>query len=264
MIRGRPSKPLLPFEEYPSSRKDAVGTESKYYFTGISCKWGHISIRFTCNGGCRECFFEKAHTQYQKDRDRKRRNKIEYREYHSKYARTEKCIIKAKEYSLSSNGKISRSNAVKRYLKTDKGKVTNKKACKKYNVSILGKESSKRRSKRSLENADVSTKLAANLRKRQNKLFKNKHRVGSFVRDLGCTVEEAILYWQSLLTWNPEWTWADHGKLFEMDHVLALCFFDLEDREEFLQAAHYTNLQPLSIEAHRGKSIADNRFIRFV
>jgi hypothetical protein len=91
---------------------------------------------------------------------------------------------------------------------------------------------------------------------------KGRERIGSFVRDLGCTIAEAMVYWQSLATWNPEWTWADQGLLFHMDHIKPLASFDLLDREQFLRAAHFTNQQPLAIEIHKGKTRGDIQKLR--
>ena len=105
-------------------------------------------------------------------------------------------------------------------------------------------------------------KIAHGLRCRLKKLFKGWKSV-SAVRDLGCTVEEAMSYWQSLPTWNSEWTWADQGKLFHMDHIKSLALFDLTDSGQLLIAVHYTNIQPLSIEEHRVKTVLDvNRMRR--
>jgi len=38
--------------------------------------------------------------------------------------------------------------------------------------------------------------------------------------------------------------WENHGK-WHIDHRLPLKHFDLTDREQFLKAVNYTNLQPL-------------------
>jgi hypothetical protein len=40
--------------EYPTTRKEAKRTGAKYYFTGISCKHGHVALRKT-KGACVEC-----------------------------------------------------------------------------------------------------------------------------------------------------------------------------------------------------------------
>lgn len=39
----------------PTCRKDAVEKNSKYYFTGEACKYGHVSPRHTKNSTCSEC-----------------------------------------------------------------------------------------------------------------------------------------------------------------------------------------------------------------
>lgn len=40
--------------DYPKTRAEAKATNSKYYFTGVPCKHGHIALRIT-KGACVEC-----------------------------------------------------------------------------------------------------------------------------------------------------------------------------------------------------------------
>jgi hypothetical protein len=42
------------------------------------------------------------------------------------------------------------------------------------------------------------------------------------------------------MSWD---NWGTHG--WHIDHIIPLSSFDLTDREQFLKACHYTNLQPL-------------------
>ena len=64
----------------------------------------------------------------------------------------------------------------------------------------------------------------------------------SAVRDLGCAVEELKKHLES--KFQPGMTWKNQG-LWHIDHVRPLASFDLTERAQFLQACHYTNLQPL-------------------
>jgi hypothetical protein len=43
------------------TRKQAVETGSKTYFTGIPCRNGHTAERYTKSGGCKECITEAVH-----------------------------------------------------------------------------------------------------------------------------------------------------------------------------------------------------------
>lgn len=93
-------------------------------------------------------------------------------------------------------------------------------------------------------------KIAHVLRSRIRTLVKGK-KGGSAVKDLGCSMEFFISYMAE--KFKPGMTWDNHGK-WHIDHIKPLSLFDLEDREQFLKACHYTNLQPLWAEENLKKS----------
>lgn len=109
------------------------------------------------------------------------------------------------------------------------------------------------RKRRFLE--DPSFKLSCQLRSRlycatQDQLrtgkFKHTRKVGSAVRDLGCSVPELKVHLEALF--QPGMTWKNWGlgaDCWHIDHIKPLRSFDLTDRAQFLKAAHFSNLQPL-------------------
>ena len=98
-------------------------------------------------------------------------------------------------------------------------------------------------------------KLRVRLRTRIKQAIKNNWQTGFSVTDLGCSITFLKNYIQSKFYSNM--TWDNWGEVWELDHVIPLCKFDLTDRDQFLKAVHYTNLQPLTIEDHRKKTSKD-------
>lgn len=73
-----------------------------------------------------------------------------------------------------------------------------------------------------------------------------RRKAGSSVHDLGCSVQELMRHLESKFTSGMTWeTWGCGRGKWHVDHIKALSFFDLSDRKQFLQACHYSNLQPM-------------------
>jgi hypothetical protein len=100
---------------------------------------------------------------------------------------------------------------------------------------------------------DPEFKLKKYLRARIKKAIKGKYKSGSAVKDAGAPMDVVRKHIESLF--YGEMTWENWGPYWELDHVQSLASFDLPDREQFLRACHYTNLQPLTKEDHRLKTI---------
>ena len=117
-----------------------------------------------------------------------------------------------------------------------------------YAQSPLGHRTVNENRKKRLK-TDIQFRLSSLLRARLYKVVRGKIKSGSSVRDLGCTIPELKMYLEGQfkdgMTWET-WTRAGlHEKAWNIDHKIPLDFFDLSDREQFLRACHYTNLQPM-------------------
>jgi len=101
------------------------------------------------------------------------------------------------------------------------------------------------RERYSLNRDKPEFRLPFNLRSRLYQAVRNQQKSGSAVRDLGCSIEELKQHLES--QFQEGMTWENYGQ-WHIDHIKPLASFDLSNREQFLQACHYTNLQPLWAE----------------
>jgi hypothetical protein len=91
---------------------------------------------------------------------------------------------------------------------------------------------------------NVNYRLGISLRTRLYQALKGNYKTGSAVKDLGCTIEELKAHLES--QFQNGMSWDNYGlKGWHIDHIIPLASFDLTNREEFLKACHYGNLQPL-------------------
>ena len=88
---------------------------------------------------------------------------------------------------------------------------------------------------------DDSFRLAQNLRNRlRNALLNQVTKKNSKTEELlGISFKEFKNYIEFFMT--PEMTW----KTIDLDHVRPLSSFDLTDKDQLREAAHYSNIQPL-------------------
>lgn len=106
---------------------------------------------------------------------------------------------------------------------------------------------------------DPIFKLKRILRNRLFQAIKRNQKKGSAVKDLGCSIEFLKQYLEA--KFYAGMTWNNWGKIWELDHIIPLWKFDLTDREQFLIANNYENLQPLTVDKHKKKSAEElNQF----
>ena len=99
---------------------------------------------------------------------------------------------------------------------------------------------------------NLQYRLECRLRHRAYKAVKGNFKAGSAVRDLGCLIPYFKTYLE--MQFQPGMTWKNYGNRgWHIDHIRPLASFDLTDRAQFLEAVHYTNLQPMWAEDNRSK-----------
>jgi len=100
---------------------------------------------------------------------------------------------------------------------------------------------------------DPQYKLSLSLRRRLRCALKGNYKNGSAINDLGCSIEELKKHLESKFQEGMSWdNWSYEG--WHIDHIKPLASFDLTDRNQLLQACHYTNLQPLWAKDNIAKS----------
>ena len=162
------------------------------------------------------------------------------REYFAK--NKEEVYKKQKEYH-EKNREHVRELARKRYAKDpDRTKAVNKK----------WRDNNPDYFRNKMKN-DVIHRIKHNIRSRIRTILKQNTKTGSAIRDLGCTLEELKQHLEK--QFKPGMTWENYGrKGWEIDHIVPLSRFNLTNREEFLKAVNYMNLQPLWRSENRKKS----------
>lgn len=164
-------------------------------------------------------------------------SKLKMRNYY-KTNREQLLITKKEKYKLNKDLYLSRNNEWRKnnkdkYLESKRKEyLKNKEKYSEYHKVYLNKKLKE----------DSYFKFKYLLRSRLRIAIKNKYKNGSAVKDLGCSGEEAYKYIESLF--KEGMNWSNYGK-WHIDHIKPLSSFDLENREQFLQAVNYKNLQPL-------------------
>jgi uncharacterized protein with gpF-like domain len=183
--------------------------------------------------------YNQIHKEEKKlyNKEYNKKNKKEKKLYNEKYYKTNKENINLKIKENYQNHKKEKKKYNKEYRKTHKEKINK---C--------------RNNRRQI---DINFKLACYLRTRFWCAIQNKHKTGSTVKDLGCSIPELKTYLESKFQEGMSWdNYCYRG--WHIDHIIPLSSFNLQIREEFLKANHYTNLQPLWAEENLKKGSKNN------
>lgn len=200
------------------------------YFTGLPCKNGHISERLTSIGQCLACG----------------------RSYQARYAAEDPIAHREKcRARYAANPALYKRHSVA-YYATNKQRLKGYK--KTYNHANLARwreiDAGRRRT-------DLTFRLKKAIRARLASAIKRGTKTGSAIAGLGCSVDELKTYLAKRFSRGMSWdNWPRH---WHIDHIRALCSFDLADPVQLAAACHYTNLQPLLVGEHRVKTTLDRK-----
>jgi len=92
-------------------------------------------------------------------------------------------------------------------------------------------------------------RLKENLRTYFYRVVTNKTK--SIFKYLGCDLDEFLLHLENKFDSNMNWE--NYGKYWEIDHIIPIENFNLNNENEIYQCWNYLNLQPLTIKQNRIK-----------
>lgn len=111
---------------------------------------------------------------------------------------------------------------------------------------------------------DIEFRLKEKLRNRIRHALGKAKKQSSVLTHIGCTISELKIYIESLFYPHPvtkeNMSWNNHGLGYgkwQLDHIKELRFFNLQDLNDWKEALHYKNLQPLWYEDHIKKTAAN-------
>lgn len=178
---------------------------------------------------CRSCEIEIKKQKYAGSRDKILAQKKGYYASNAKVKRHKRNVYysnnKVKIRERRKELEVQRWNAL----------TEEQKAAVRYALEI--KEQERARNK-------INARIAQNLRARIGHAVAGGYKVGSAVRDLGCSIEDFKTYIEAQFTEGMSWD--NYGKrTWHLDHKKPLYVFNLSDPAQFKEAAHFTNYQPM-------------------
>lgn len=102
----------------------------------------------------------------------------------------------------------------------------------------------RRRHQRYMDKKDSLYLIRIKLRNQVKRIYKKikKKKDCSTIEMLGCSILQAKRHIEK--QFKKGMTWANHGVVWEIDHILPLAAFDLNRKDQQMIANHFTNLRP--------------------
>lgn len=200
---------------------------------------------------CRKCDKEKSLNQFYGDSSSKDGKSSNCKECYKKRYEEKKEVIIAKNriYQKNNQEKFREYNINynRKYYRENKGYFSNYYLNNKEKINEQLRISQNKR-----YNSDLNYKIKSNLRVRFWHALKKGIKSKSVIILLGCSIEELKNYLEK--QFKEGMSWKNHGKIWEIDHIIPCSSFDLLIFEEQVKCFHYSNLQPLFKTINRKKS----------
>lgn len=204
-------------------------------------------------GQCKACVLARAKEYQARPEIREKRAAYNHK-YQKRYYKKNKEAINARvrEYMTNEENRKKKEASEKAWVKKNRAKVNarSEKWRKRHPERWQGVLEKYRENNRERLNAeynyrmrhDPDFKIPRALRNRLYTAIKRGYKAGSAVSDLGCSIEDFKEYIAA--QFQPDMTWENWGE-WHLDHIKPLNSFNLSDREQFLEACHFSNMQPL-------------------
>lgn len=219
---------------------------------------------------------EKIHEYNEKNKDRKKEadrlyrenNKDKKRESNKLYREknAEKIKQKKKEEYEKNKNKPEFKEKIKLYQEEHKEEIAeqrkkyreeHKEEIKEKYQKNKKKDSFKQRRRKYQNNKlknDINYKLYKNISHRIRLAIKadNNAKSEKTLKLLGCSIEFVRKHLEKNFT--EEMTWENHGKIWQIDHIIPCAFFKFSDPKQQEYCFNYKNLQPLTCEENNLKA----------
>lgn len=193
---------------------------------------------------CNKCGLEKDLEYFPKRIDRKGGYGSICKFCLSKYLKIyrENNLKERKEWQIKNHVKISQ------YGKDNVKRIQSYQKDKDYGIKYYYKNREKLKLKvkeyrRMKYKTDSDFRLKSNLRTRFYLAIKTKNKYKSIIELIGCTIDYLKHHLEKQFT--PEMNWNNYGPIWEIDHIIGCCNFNLTNLDEQQKCFHYSNLQPL-------------------
>ena len=202
------------------TRADARAKGLKRFFTGVSCRNGHVAERDVLLGKCVACALARGRKYDAAHSDtRGSARTMKWREQNPE---------KYEEYRTSERGRKAQRRGVRKWQRANR-EHTNA-----YRRAAIA--------------ADVGFRLRINLSGRINQAVRYVwgHKSAKTLEMIGCTIDELRKHLEC--QFQPGMSWKNYGygaEKWHIDHILPCAIFDLTDPEQQRTCFHFSNLQPL-------------------